>query len=49
VVIGRISDELCASTSGIVVQYLDDEDDWITVATEGYTRAISCILLLGHQ
>ena len=28
---GRISDELCASKSGIVVQYLDDEDDWITV------------------
>ena len=27
----RISDELCASYSGIVVQYLDDEDDWITV------------------
>ncbi|XP_065909541.1 non-lysosomal glucosylceramidase-like [Dysidea avara] len=31
---GRISDELCASKSGIVVQYLDDEDDWITVTND---------------
>ena len=30
---GTISEELCASKSGIIVhvQYLDDEDDWITV------------------
>ena len=31
----KISDELCVASSkgGVVVQYLDDEDDWITVAT----------------
>jgi len=50
---GSISDEMCASKSGIHVQYLDDEDDWITVCSYYLTKLRTLcrllFLLLGHQ
>ena len=38
----KISDELCVASSkgGMVVQYLDDEDDWITVAITSCTHTL---------
>lgn len=40
-----ISDELCVNKEKVIIQYLDDEDDWITVYGNYLKSNVSvCIL-----